>query len=205
LHGYQGLVFAAAGGALVASEARASGALRVGPAVRPLRAVSLVLDERLGLTRASSPLELKPTFGVITMKVSKLLLVFAAAAGLAAAAGSAFADACKDVKFKVTNNHFEGRDIEVRKVKYFNPHTGSTHTEDVKNLLCKPGSTCITAGDNLTNAKNIDLNSIQVVFSYREHDGQWSKEFTTQKFVPAYRKCTEGKTYGPIVVSDSAG
>jgi hypothetical protein len=139
------------------------------------------------------------------MKPSPLFLATIAAAGLAAAAGPAFADTCKDVKFKVTNNHFEGRDIEIRKVKYYNPHTTSTHTEDVKNLVCKPGSTCTTNGDNLANAKNIDLNSIQVVFSYREHDGQWSKEFVTQKFVPTYRKCTEGKTYGPIVVSDSAG
>ncbi|GMV57884.1 MAG: hypothetical protein L6Q72_17360 [Burkholderiaceae bacterium] len=139
------------------------------------------------------------------MKPSKLLFASLAAAGLAAAATPALADTCKDVKFKVTNNHFEGREIEIRQVKYFNPHTGNTHTEDVKNLVCKHGATCTTDGDNLANAKNVDLNSIQVVFKYREHDGGWSKEFQTQKFVPAYRKCTEGKTYGPIVVTDSAG
>jgi hypothetical protein len=139
------------------------------------------------------------------MKPSKLLFAFVAAAGFAAAATPAFADTCKDVKFKVSNNHFEGREIEIRKVKYFNPHTGNTHTEDVKNLECRHGATCTTNGDNLANAKNVDLNSIQVVFKYREHDGGWSKEFQTQKFVPALRKCTEGKTYGPIVVRDSAG
>jgi hypothetical protein len=138
------------------------------------------------------------------MEATKLLFAPAAAVAMAVAAAPALADACKDVKFKVTNNHFEGREIEIRQVKYFNPHTGSTHTEDVKNLVCKQGSTCTTGGDNLANAKNVDLNSIQVVFKYREHDGGWSKEFQTQKFVPAYRKCTEGKTYGPIVVKDSA-
>ena len=119
------------------------------------------------------------------------------------AASPAFADACKDVKFKVTNNHVEGRDIEIIKVKYFNPHTTGTRTEGVKNLTCKIGSTCTTSGDNLADAKNVDLNSIQVVFRYRERDGDLSKEFQTQPFVPEYRKCTEGKTYGPIVVSDN--
>jgi len=132
-----------------------------------------------------------------------MLLSMLSAAILVTAAGPAAADACKDVKFKVTNNHVEGRDIEILKVKYFNPHTSSTHTEGVKNLVCKQGSTCTTSGDNLTDAKNVDLNSIQVVFKFRERDGDWSDEFQTQPFVPAYRKCTEGKTYGPVVVSDN--
>ncbi|GAB4480050.1 MAG: hypothetical protein OHK0044_27860 [Burkholderiaceae bacterium] len=136
------------------------------------------------------------------MKHSRLLL---ASLVSTLAAAPALADTCKDVKFKVTNNHFEGRDIEIRKVKYYNPHTRKTETEDVKNLVCKPGATCTTDGDNLANALNVDLNSIQVEFVYREHDGQWSKPFLTQPFVPAYRKCTnDGKTYGPIVVKDSA-
>jgi hypothetical protein len=123
----------------------------------------------------------------------------------AAAATPALADTCKDVRFKVTNDHFEGREIEIRKVKYYNPHTRKTHTEDVKNLTCRHGATCTTAGDNLANALNVDLNRIQVVFRYREHDGDWSSEYQTQPFVPAYRKCTRDKQYGPIVVRDSAG
>jgi hypothetical protein len=132
-----------------------------------------------------------------------MLLSLLPAVVLVAAAGPAAADACKDVKFKVTNSHVEGRDIEIRKVKYYNPHTTSTKTEDVKSLVCHYGSTCTTSGDNLADAKNVDLNSIQVVFRYRERDTDWSDEFQTQPFVPAYRKCTEGKTYGPVVVSDN--
>lgn len=139
------------------------------------------------------------------MKRFPLLLNLLAATLLAALSGQASADACKNAKFKVTNNHVEGREIEIRKVKYFNPHTGGTQTEDVKNVVCKHGSTCTTAGDNLANAKNVDLNSIQVVFKFRERDGDWSGEFQTQKFVPSFRKCTEGKVYGPIVVSDNGG
>jgi hypothetical protein len=139
------------------------------------------------------------------MKRNDVFTALLCATALATAADPALADACKNAKFKVTNNHAEGREIEIRKVKYFNPHTGGTQTEDVKNVVCKHGSTCTTAGDNLANAKNVDLNSIQVVFKFRERDGDWSGEFQTQKFVPSLRKCTEGKVYGPIVVSDNGG
>ncbi len=136
------------------------------------------------------------------MKRNLLFSVLASTVLAAAATPASAVDACKNVKFKVTNNHAEGSDIEIRKVKYFNPHTGNTETEDVKNLVCKTGSTCTTGGDNLGNAKNIDLNSIQVVFKHREGDGDWSDEFQTQPFVPAYRKCTENKIYGTIVVGN---
>jgi hypothetical protein len=114
------------------------------------------------------------------------------------------ADACKNVVFKVTNDHFEGREIEIRKVKFRNPHNGGEQTEDVKNKVCKHGDTCSTSGDNLGNADKVDLNDIKVVFRYREHDGGWSREFVTQPFTPSIRKCHDGKQYGPIVVRDSA-
>lgn len=123
-----------------------------------------------------------------------------------AAAPAAWADTCKDVKFKVTNQHAEGRQIEIRKVKYYNPHTRRTHTEDVQNMRCAHGGTCTTRGDNLADALNVDLNDIQIVFAYQERDGDWSRDFQTQPFKPTYRKCTNsGKVYGPIVVSDSGG
>ena len=110
---------------------------------------------------------------------------------------------CENVKFAVTNKHFEGREIEIRKVKFFNPHTGKTQTEDVKNKVCKHGDTCTTDGDNLANADKVDLRAIQVVFKYREHDKGWSKEFVTQPFTPKYPKCGDNSKYGPIVVKDS--
>lgn len=137
---------------------------------------------------------------------TRLMLLAVAAAAAAALMPPALADTCKSVKFKVTNSHAEGRQIEIRKVKYYNPHTRRTHTEDVKNLRCAHGSTCTTGGDNLTDALNIDLNDIQVVFAVQERDGDWSKEFQTQPFKPTYRKCTNSdKVYGPIVVSDQGG
>jgi len=118
--------------------------------------------------------------------------------------GSASAAACKDVVFTVTNNHFEQRQIEIRSVKYRNPHKGGqVQTEDVKNKVCNYGTTCSTSGDNLSNADKVDLYDIQVVFRHRNHDGTWSKSFITQPFTPTYRKCKDGKKYGPIVVTDS--
>lgn len=108
------------------------------------------------------------------------------------------------MKFKVTNNHLEGRDIEIRSVKFRNPHrNGKVQSEDVKNKVCKPSAPCTTDGDNLANAAKVDLYDIQVVFRHKNHDTTWSKEFITQPFTPTYRKCTEGKQYGPIVVKDS--
>jgi hypothetical protein len=139
------------------------------------------------------------------MKPSTLLTALISALPLATVAGSAAAaDACKNVKFSVTNDHFEGREIEIRKIKFTNPHNnGKEQTEDVKNKVCKHGSTCTTEGDNLSNAEKVDLRAIKVVFAYKEHDDQWSKDFVTQPFTPKFPKCTENKTYGPIVVKDS--
>jgi len=139
------------------------------------------------------------------MKPSPLFIALLSALPLATVAGSAAAaDACKNVKFNVTNDHFEGREIEIRKIKFTNPHNdGKEQTENVKNKVCKYGSTCTTDGDNLSNADKVDLRGIKVVFAYKEHDGQWSKEFVTQPFTPTYPKCSENKKYGPIVVRDS--
>lgn len=85
------------------------------------------------------------------------------------------------------------------------PATGTTQTEEVPNLICRHGATCTTAGDTLANAKSVDLKSIQIMFAFRERDGDWSGEFQTRPFVPTDRKCVDGKVYGPIVASDNGG
>lgn len=133
--------------------------------------------------------------------LTKLSLV---ALALAGAMQPAAAATCKNVKFNVTNNHFEQREIEIRSVKFRNPHrNGKLQTENVKNKVCRHGATCTTSGDNLKNADKVDLYAIQVVFRHRENDGGWSKEFITKPFTPTYRKCKDDKKYGPIVVKDS--
>lgn len=135
-------------------------------------------------------------------RIPKKLVLTAVA--LLASAQFANAAVCKDVKFNVTNNHFEQREIEIRSIKFRNPHqNGKLQTENVKNKVCRYGATCTTSGDNLKNADKVDLYDIQVVFRHRNHDGTWSRSFITQPFTPTYRKCKDGKQYGPIVVRDS--
>lgn len=131
-----------------------------------------------------------------------VLAVAVSAFGLAAISNeAAAADACHNVTFKFTNKHKEGRDIKVVKVKYLNPHNGGkVQTEGVKDITCKPGATCTTSGDNLGDAAKVDIKDIQLVFRYKELDGDWSDEFMTQPFTQTDRKCTENKQYGTIVV-----
>jgi hypothetical protein len=152
----------------------------------------------------SREIDLNKLSGVHAMKYQKLLSPILAGIALAGASQSASAGVCKDVVFNVTNNHFEERDIEIRSVKFRNPHAnGSLQSEDVANTVCGYNATCSTNGDNLANADKVDLYDIQIVFRHRNHDGTWSREFITQPFTPTYRKCKDGKTYGPIVVRDS--
>ncbi|HPF27492.1 MAG TPA: hypothetical protein P5528_08535 [Steroidobacteraceae bacterium] len=138
------------------------------------------------------------------MKPIRLLTPLLLAALAAGTSPSALAGICKDVVFNVTNQHFEQRSIEIRSVKFRNPHKGGKlQSEDVKNKVCAWGATCSTDGDNIADADKVDLYDIQVVFRHKNNDDTWSKEFITQPFTPTYRKCKEGKQYGPIVVKDS--
>lgn len=138
------------------------------------------------------------------MKPTIPLALLLALATLAFATPSAHAKSCKNVTFSILNDHFEGRKIEIRKVRFRNPHkNGKVQTENVKDKICQHGDTCTTNGDNLKDADKVDLYDLQVEFRYWEHDNQWSKPFVTQPFTPTYRKCKDGKKYGPIVVKDS--
>jgi hypothetical protein len=137
-----------------------------------------------------------PMRSMLSLTTPLVALVLVAAGSPAAAA-----DACKNVVFKFTNHHKEGRDIRVQKVRFTNPHNGGKEqTENVKNTDCKPGATCSTAGDNLSNAAKVDLHAIKLVFRYKELDGDWSDEFTTQPFAPKLPKCTNDSQYGVIDV-----
>ncbi len=138
------------------------------------------------------------------MKLKQLTIIPLAALALALSQ-AATAATCKDVKFTVENEHFAGREIQIRKVRFRNPHrNGAVQTENVKNQTCRHGATCTTGGDNLKNADKVDLYAFQLEFRFREKDGHWSKSFETQPFMPKFRKCVDGKKYGPIVVKDTA-
>lgn len=141
----------------------------------------------------------KNVASLLTAFLLSVLVAAAVVAGLPATAAAA--DACKNVKFRVTNSHKENVDVRIVKVRFKNPHNGGKEqTENVANEVCKPGVTCTTNGDNLNNADKVDLRSIQIIFRYKEADGDWSDEFATQPFTPAYPKCGDDKVYGPIVI-----
>lgn len=138
------------------------------------------------------------------MKLKNTISTLAIALALAFTAQPAAAASCKNVKFNVTNNHFEEREIEIRSIRFRNPHqNGKLQKENVKNKVCRYGATCRTSGDNLKNADKVDLYDIQVVFRHRNNDTTWSKEFITRPFTPKFRKCGKDKQYGPVVVTDS--
>lgn len=117
----------------------------------------------------------------------------------AQAAAPLFSDACKDVKFKFTNNHNSGGEIEVRAVKYFNKANGKWQNEDLNNLTCGQGQTWTTIGDNLSDSEGEQLTKIKFVYKYKPtgKGANWSDEVESTEFVPNNPTCNAGKTYGP--------
>lgn len=115
------------------------------------------------------------------------------------AAPPVFGDACKDIKFKFTNTHNSGGEIEVRAVKYFNKANGKWQTEDVKNVNCGKDKTCTTDGDNLSDSEGEQLTKIKFVYKYLPtgKGANWSDEVESAEFVPNSATCNAGKTYGP--------
>lgn len=115
------------------------------------------------------------------------------------AAAPMFGDACKDVKFKFTNNHNSGGEIEVRQVKYYNKANGKWQNEDVNNVNCGKGKTCTTNGDNLSDSEGEQLTKIKFVYKYKPtgKGANWSDEVESTEFVPNNPTCNAGKTYGP--------
>jgi hypothetical protein len=115
------------------------------------------------------------------------------------AAAPVFGDACKDVKFKFTNQHNSGGEIEVRQVKYYNKANGKWQNEDVNNVNCRQGKTCTTNGDNLSDSEGEQLTKIKFVYKYKPtgNGANWSDEVESAEFAPNNATCNAGKTYGP--------
>lgn len=135
------------------------------------------------------------------MNGSRLLTALLAVAVVAGTPTLGFAkDACKDVKFKYVNHHDGHRRIRIKKVRFWNTHANKTQTEDVRNHECAFGSTCITGGDNLNNADEVNLTSIRIVYQEWQTDHTWSRAFESQRLIPASQRCREGTTYELIEV-----
>ena len=120
-------------------------------------------------------------------------LLAAALPGLALAG-----DACKNVKFKITNKHDSGNKILLKRVEYFNKANGKWQSEVVNQswhvgvpdgpnqivapplekepgLECAHGDTCTTGGDDLRDAEGEQITKFRFIYKYWAA-GKWSGE-----------------------------
>ena len=134
------------------------------------------------------------------MQFSKAMRVCAMFSILASTAVVAYAgDACKNVKFKFTNQHDSGGTIEIRQVKYFNRANGAWQSEDIQNLECRQGKTCTTDGYNLRDSEGEDLTKFRLVYRYKGTHAadNWSDDVEGGDKLPDNPTCNANKTYGP--------
>jgi hypothetical protein len=128
-------------------------------------------------------------------------------------------DACKNVKFRVTNDHSSGKTIIIKRVKYFNKSDGRWRTEVVNQncslkddptlleamtplgtlernpgLICRHGHECTTAGDNLGDAEGEPLTKFRFIYIY-EAAGKRSGEVESGDKEPGGPTCFANKVY----------
>ena len=133
-------------------------------------------------------------------------------------------DACKNVKFRVTNNHSSGKAIIIKRVKYFNKTDGGWRTEVVNQniivdtrefadlvpigtfdrspgLICRHGKECTTAGDNLGGAEGQPLTKFRFIYihivagNWSQGDAKWSNEVESADKEPGGPTCSANKIY----------
>lgn|GEM_PF-1459608 len=109
-------------------------------------------------------------------------------------------DACKNVKFKFTNQRSDKATIRIEQVKYYVASKDAHRTENVHTVNdCKYGSTCVTTGDNLTDSLDRDLSKFQVVYRFLPPTvgANWSDPVQTPELSADNPRCSNNRTYGP--------
>jgi hypothetical protein len=137
--------------------------------------------------------------GALTVALPKLKSDVQANTAAVPAAPQLGKKACKNVKFKFTNNRSDQATIRIEKVSYnltgVGEHTELVHTSSD----CRHGQTCTTTGDNLPDADGRSVTSIQLVYKYlpKTAGANWSGLVQTpnQPNV-ANTVCGDNKTYG---------
>jgi chitodextrinase len=130
------------------------------------------------------------------MKLSNVMGAGLAIAMLMGGTTMAYArDACKDVKFKVTNKRPVR--IKITKVEYYNSDNSQVQSEDINpNLECNTGSTCTTNGDDLRDSEGVNLTDFVFFFNDEVSHGNWSNtDRKTQPKEPVDQKCSADRTY----------
>lgn len=149
------------------------------------------------------------------MKKTMTIIAIAIAIGFAAfstmkltpttsvkAAAPMFGDTCKNVKFKVKNQHNSGGQIEIRQVEYYNKANGQWQTEDVPNDVINQGGTLTTNGDDLRDSEGEQITKIKFRYKYKGtgRGANWSDEIVSNEFVPSSPVCNAGRTYGTFTL-----
>jgi hypothetical protein len=149
------------------------------------------------------------------MKKTMTIIAIAVAIGFAAfsamkftptttvkAAAPMFGDACKNVKFKVKNQHNSGGQIEIRQVEYYNKANGKWQVEDIPNQVINQGATFTTNGDDLKDSEGEQITKIKYRYKYKPTGAgaNWSDEIVSSEFVPSNPVCNAGRTYGTFTL-----
>jgi len=126
------------------------------------------------------------------------LAAVSAAVALAGAVDLAYAgDACKNVRFQLVNQR--AKNVVVHSVDYHNDVAANNpkHEKIFNSIVCYAGKSCISQGDNLTDAEGENLSNF--VFYFHEVDGngiELNTEWHTQPKIPNDKRCTANRTYG---------
>ena len=133
------------------------------------------------------------------MKFPRLLNAAVAAALVLSLPGLAAADndKCKDVRFRITNEHSTGKMIKITGVKYDDVVNNKTVTKDLAELECAIHATCLTSDKDLRDVEGSNIKNIHFIFRYKEADGDWSDKVTSKGFDSDNKTCKADKIYGP--------
>ena len=137
--------------------------------------------------------------GALTIALPKLRPNVQANPVASPAAPQIGAKACKNVKFKFTNNRSDQATISIQKVSYSLTGAGD-HTELVHTTNdCKYGQTCTTTGDNLPDADGRNVTNIQLHYKFlpKTTGANWSDlVHTPNQPNVSNTSCTDNRTYG---------
>jgi hypothetical protein len=134
------------------------------------------------------------------MKTSGLIKAAVAALCTLAAPGLALADKdkCRNVRFRLTNEHATHKPILVTSVTYHDVVNNKQVTKGLKNFECAYLQTCLTSEKDLVDIEGNDIKKIRFEFKYTERDDGWSSPVTSKSFnAENSAECKADRIYGP--------
>jgi len=132
------------------------------------------------------------------MKSSKLI---AAVIGTVLAGGSTLSladnDLCREIQFRITNQHPTSKPITIVAVKYLNVANNKDVTVDLaRPFACEFGKTCLTRKEDLRDIEGTAMKHIRIVYSYVERDGDLSDKVVSREYEVDDKDCRADRIYG---------